>query len=218
MNIAVLGTGMVGRTIGGKLVDVGHTVRMGSRDAGNPAAAEWARDAGAGATHGTFAEAATFGERVVNCTAGAASLDAPATVEANALRGKVLMDVANPLDFSRGMPPTLTVANTDSLGESIQRAYPETRVVKALNPINCLVMVDPGRVPGEHDVLICGNDEAAKGDVSSLIESFGWPRQHILDLGDITAAPATEMYLMLWLRLRGRLGTGDVNIHVVGQS
>jgi predicted dinucleotide-binding enzyme len=127
----------------------------------------------------------------------------------------VLIDVANPLDFSRGMPPSLLVSNTDSLAEQIQRGFPEARVVKTLNTMNCEVMVDPARLPGEHDVFVAGDDDAAKEKVRELLASFGWPSDRIVDLGDITAARATEMYLPLWLRLFGALQTGDFNIKVV---
>jgi len=133
----------------------------------------------------------------------------------NDLAGKILIDVANPLDFSQGMPPSLLVANTDSLGDQIQRAFPDTRVVKALNTINCNVMVDPARVPGEHDVFLAGDDEEAKTTVRELLQSFGWTAERIIDLGDIAAARGTEMYLALWLRLMGALQTGDFNIKVV---
>jgi hypothetical protein len=131
------------------------------------------------------------------------------------LAGKVLIDIANPLDFSQGRPPFLFVSNTDSLGEQIQRRFPQTRVVKALNTMNCQVMVDPSRVPGEHDVFLCGEDAESKRQVAELLESFGWPGSRIRDLGGISSARGTEMYVALWLRLWGAVGTGDFNIAVV---
>jgi 8-hydroxy-5-deazaflavin:NADPH oxidoreductase len=215
MKIGVLGTGMVGRTIATKLVELGHEVTMGSRTADSGAMLEWVEGAGGSAAAGTFADAASSAELAFNCTAGGASLDALEAAGAGNLAGKVLVDVANPLDFSQGMPPTLSVCNDDSLGEQIQAAFPDVRVVKALNTINHLVMTDPGRVPGGHNVFVCGNDEGAKTQVASLLENFGWPGDSILDLGDISAARGTEMYLPLWLRLMGALGTSDFNIAVV---
>jgi len=215
MRIGVLGTGMVGKAIATKLVGLGHEVMMGSRTADNEQAAEWVSATGSGASQGTFAEAAGLGELVFNCTAGEGSLDALRSVDPDDLAGTVLIDVANPLDFSQGMPPILFVSNTDSLGEQIQGALPETKVVKALNTMNCEVMVDPAKVPGEHDVFVCGNDDEAKAQVRELLESFGWPVERIVDLGDITAARGTEMYLPLWLRLWGALQTGYFNIKVV---
>jgi 8-hydroxy-5-deazaflavin:NADPH oxidoreductase len=212
MTVGVLGTGMVGQAIAARLVDVGHEVMMGSRQAGNEAAVAWAQEAGDAGSEGSFADAAGFGEIVFNCTAGVASLDALAAAGEENLRGKVLVDVANPLDSSKGMPPTLAVCNDDSLGERIQAAFPEARVVKTLNTINCQVMVDPARVPGEHVVFVSGEDEEAKREVSGLLESFGWPQERILDLGGISTARGAEMYLPLWLRLYGRVGTGDFNI------
>jgi predicted dinucleotide-binding enzyme len=210
MRIAVLGTGMVGRTLGSKLVELGHEVRMGSRSAGNENAAEWAAGAGAGA--GDFADAAGFGEMILNCTSGTGSLEALAAAGAQNLAGKVLIDVANPLDFSRGFPPTLTIANNDSLGEAIQRAFPEARVVKALNTVNCAVMVDPGRVPGDHVLFMCGNDEGAKRDTLALLGEMGWPAERVVDLGDITGARGMEMYLPLWLRLMVTTGSAVFNV------
>ena len=215
MKIGVLGTGIVGSTIASKLCALSHEVTMGSRSAGSEAARAWAANAGPRAREGSFADAAAFGELVFNCTSGMHSLDALEAAGTANLAGKVLVDVANPLDFSQGMPPTLSVCNTDSLGEQIQRAFPETSVVKALNTMNCLVMVDPARVPGEHDVFICGNDGSAKAQVGTLLESFGWPSERIVDLGDITAARGTEMYLLFWLRLRGTVQSGDFNIKLV---
>jgi predicted dinucleotide-binding enzyme len=212
MRIGVLGTGAVGEAIATKLLTLGHEVRMGARSATSEKAAAWAAGAGERASHGTFAEAADFGEMVFNCTSGVASLAALAQAGAAQLDGKILVDVANPLDFSRGMPPSLTVCNTDSLGERIQRAYPAARVVKALNTTNAAVMVNPSRVPGEHDLFLCGNDADAKARVTELLRSFGWRTVH--DLGDITGARGMEMILPLWLRLMGTFGTPAFNFHV----
>ena len=214
MKIGILGTGMVGQTIGGKLVSLGHEVKMGSRDAKNEKAAAWVSKAGRGASQGTFADAAGFGEIVFNCTNGMGSIDALKSAGAATLRGKVLVDVANPLDFSKGMPPTLFVGNGDSLGEMIQRTFPEARVVKALNTVNANVMVNPGRLSGDHDVFVCGNDAGAKAQVIRLLkDEFGWKTVH--DIGDITAARATESYIHLGLRLYGALQSADFNVHVV---
>jgi 8-hydroxy-5-deazaflavin:NADPH oxidoreductase len=205
---------MVGKTIASKLVELGHEVRMGSRAAGNENAVAWATEAGEGASEGAFADAAGFGEIVFNCTAGVASLDALKAAGDTNLAGKLLIDVANPLDFSHGMPPSLSVCNTDSLGERIQRAFPATHVVKALNTVNCDVMVEPARVPGEHIVFVCGNDAEAKEKAVRLLSEFGWRVERVLDLGDITAARSTEMYLPLWLNLMGQLGTLHFNIEL----
>jgi predicted dinucleotide-binding enzyme len=164
---------------------------------------------------GTFAEAAAAGELVVNATNGAGSLDALRAAGGENLDGKVLIDIANPLDVSGGMPPSLFVSNTDSLGEQIQRAFPTAKVVKSLNTMNAFVMADPSIVAGgEHTVFVSGNDEPAKAQVTELLRSFGWG--HIIDLGDITTARGSEMYLPLWIRLWGALGTGTFNVSVVG--
>ncbi|HZE06106.1 MAG TPA: NAD(P)-binding domain-containing protein [Solirubrobacteraceae bacterium] len=214
MRIGVLGTGSVGRRIADKLLELGHHVTMGSRSAESEALREWLAEAGEGAGGGTFADAASAAELVFNCTAGAASVAALEAAGAPNLAGKVVIDVSNPLDFSRGMPPTLSVCNDDSLGEQIQAAFPEARIVKALNTVNNQVMTDPGRLPGAHDVFVCGNDAEAKASVSELLRGFGWSADQIVDIGDITAARGLEMYLPLWLRLMGTLGTPDFNIQI----
>ena len=215
MRIGVLGTGMVGEAIAGALVALGHRVTMGSRQAGNEKATAWAEAAGELAAEGSFADAAAAGELVVNCTAGVASLEALEAAGAANLSGKILLDVANSLDFSQGMPPRLAVCNDDSLGERIQAAFPEARVVKSLNTVNCQVMVDPARVPGEHVVFLSGEDEGAKAEIAELLGGFGWTPERIIDLGGIATARGTEMYLPLWLNLYGSLGTGDFNIGVL---
>ncbi len=214
MKIAILGTGMVGETIASKLVELGHDVKMGSRTAGNEKAVAWVQKAGPRASQGTFADAAASAELIFNCTLGAGSLAALEAAGKENLKGKVLVDVSNPLDFSKGMPPSFFVSNTDSLGEQIQRAFPETKVVKALNTINASVMVEPSRLPGEHATFVSGNDADAKAQVKQLLtEGFGW--KQVIDLGDITTARGTESYLALWIRLWGVLGTPDFNIQIV---
>lgn len=214
MRIGILGTGTVGRTLAQALVDDGHEVRIGSRAGGNEHAAAWAGASGPLASTGTFADAAAFGELAINATAGAASLDALEMAGADLLAGKVLIDVGNPLDFSRGMPPRLTVCNDDSLAERIQRALPDVHVVKALNTVTAAVMVEPRLVPGRHTLPICGNDAGAKAQAGELMRGFGWPADAILDLGDITAARGMEMYLPLWLRMMQTFGTPVFNVAV----
>lgn len=214
MRIGVLGTGAVGRRIATELVELGHEVTMGSRSAGSEALLEWVRQAGGGARGATFADAASSAELIFNCTSGEASLEALAAAGTENLGGKVLVDVANPLDFSQGMPPTLTVCNDDSLGERIQAAFPDAKVVKALNTMNNQVMTEPGRLPGAHNVFVCGEDADAKAAVGELLQEFGWAPEQIVDLGGIAAARGAEMYLPLWLRLMGSLGTADFNIQI----
>ncbi|MEW6154578.1 MAG: NAD(P)-binding domain-containing protein [Actinomycetota bacterium] len=215
MRIGLLGTGVVGQTLGHRLVRLDHEVMMGSREAGNDKAVAWCEAAGVGASQGSFADAAAFGELVVNATAGTVSLEALVAAGSASLAGKVLVDVANPLDFSAGMPPTLSVCNTDSLGERIQREFPRARVVKTLNTVNADVMVTPSLAGPSHTVFVCGNDDEAKVVVRELLESFGWPPSDIMDLGDIAGARATEMLMPLWLRLWTATGTGHLNIRVV---
>jgi predicted dinucleotide-binding enzyme len=201
MKIGILGTGMVGNTLGTKLVQLGNTVKMGSRFAHNQKAIDWADKTGSGASQGSFAEAASFGEIVFNCTKGEFSLDAVTSAGVKTMDGKIVIDVANPLDFSKGMPPSLLPAyfNTSSLGEQMQSTLRGSKVVKTLNTMNCNLMVNPALVPGSHDIFICGNDDAAKEKVKEILKSFGWDNP--IDLGDITSSRATEMLLPLWIRL-----------------
>jgi len=213
MDIGVLGTGHVGKAVGSKLVELGHRVTMGSRTADNEEATRWSE--ATGGSHGTFADAAAAGELIVNATSGVASLDAIAAAGAADLARKVLIDIANPLDFSAGFPPTMSVCNDDSLAEQIQRTYPDARVVKTLNTMNAGIMVEPGAVPGSHTVFMCGDDASAKDAVRDLLMSFGWPREDILDLGGIGAARGCEMVLPLWLSIMQALGTPQFNFHIV---
>lgn len=213
MRIGVLGTGVVGKTLGTKLVQLGHDVRMGSRSAGGAKARAWVAEAGRTSSEGTFADAAAHGEMVFNCTPGMASLEALNAAGAKNLHGKILVDVANPLDFSKGMPPTLSVCNTDSLAEQIQRAFPAANVVKTLNTVTAAVMVQPSLIPGMHTMFVSGNDSTSKAEVENLLRAgFGW--QDVIDLGDIAGARAQEMILPLWLRLYMMLQSPNVNIHV----
>ncbi len=214
MKIAILGTGVVGETLGSKLVALGHEVRMGSRTANHEKAVAWTKKAGARASQGTFADAAAFAEILFNCTAGTASLDALKLAGADNLKGKVLVDVANPLDFSKGFPPTLTICNTDSLGEQLQRAFPDVKVVKSLNTVTAAIMVEPGKLSAPTDIFVAGNDAGAKKQVTQILtEGFGWKR--VVDLGDITTSRGTESYLFLWLRLYQALGTPEFNLQLV---
>lgn len=212
-NIAILGTGMVGDSIGSKLVSLGHKVMMGSRTPTNEKATAWAIKNGNLASNGTFADAAAFGEIIFNCTQGQVSLEALQLAGRENLQGKILVDVANPLDFSKGMPPSLTVCNTDSLAEIIQRQFTDIKVVKALNTMNCQLMVNPGLLNDSGNLFICGNDAKAKAEVDSLLRTFGWEK--IIDLGDISAARGTEQILPIWVRLMGTMGTPMFNFSIV---
>jgi 8-hydroxy-5-deazaflavin:NADPH oxidoreductase len=226
MKIAVLGTGVVGQVVAEKLAELGHEVTIGTRNVNNVLAvkgpdrfgrasfSDWFKD------HpkvklATFAEAAQTGELIVNATNGMASLSALELAGADNMKDKILLDISNPLDFSKGMPPTLSVCNTDSLGEQIQRTYPHTKVVKSLNTLNAYVQVNPAIVPGDHTIFISGNDANAKSKVRSLLNSFGWKNDNILDLGDITTSRGVEQLSPLWVRLLGVFQSGNFNIHVV---
>jgi predicted dinucleotide-binding enzyme len=216
MKIAILGTGMVGDALATKLAEVGHSVMMGSRTANSEASQKWLSRVGGKGKTGTFAEAAAFGEIIFDCTNGANSVAALKQAGSTNLGSKILIQVSNPLDFSKGMPPSLTVCNTDSLGEQIQREFPKARVVKVLNTVNCQIMVKPALVPGDHNLFLCGNDAAARKEMTQkLCEWFGWKAANIIDLGDLTAARGMEMLMPLWMRLFGLFGNPVFNFNVV---
>ena len=218
MRIAVLGTGVVGRTLAGKLVESGHDVVLGSRSATNEAAVGWAAEAGPRAKAATFFDAAAEAEVVINATPGTVSLEVLAAASTKNLAGKVLIDVANPLDHSAGFPPSLSISNTDSLAETIQRAFPTVRVVKALNTMRADVMVAPDRLAGgDHDVFMAGDDAEAKEVAAGLLREFGWRPEHIRDLGPLEAARGLEMWLPMWLRIFLKQGNSVFNIKVVSE-
>ncbi|MBX2960885.1 MAG: NAD(P)-binding domain-containing protein [Cyclobacteriaceae bacterium] len=217
MKIAVFGTGMVGDTIGSRLIELGHQVMMGSRNASNEKAGTFVAKHKAGASAGTFAQAAAFGEIIFNCTKGDASIEA-IKLAGDGIMGKIIVDVANPLDFSKGQPASLlpALSNTNSLGEEIQKTFPKAKVVKTLNTMWCGLMVNPTMIGGgDHTNFICGNDADAKAKVKSLLKEFGWKDQNILDLGDITNARGAESVLPIWLRVWGATQNGAFNFKVV---
>ncbi len=211
----ILGTGMVGSTVGAKLVELGYEVKMGSRTPGNEKAAAWAKSQGAKASHGTFEDAAKFGEIVLLCTKGDATMEALKLVKPESLRGKTVIDISNPLDFSKGMPPTLVqqYTNTNSLAEEVQKALPGANVVKSLNIVNCQVMVNPKKSGGDPTMFVAGNSGPAKEEVKGILKQFGW--SDIIDLGDITGARGMEMILPIWLRTWGATQNGYFGFKIV---
>jgi 8-hydroxy-5-deazaflavin:NADPH oxidoreductase len=216
MDIGILGTGMVGYTIGTKLVQLGHNIKMGSRTGENEKTEAFVRTNEGRGTAGTFEDAAAFGEIVFNCTSGGASLHALKMAGEHNLNGKILVDVANPLDFSKGRPPILIpeYCNTTSLGEEIQKKYPLVKVVKTFNTMNCNLMVKPDLVPGEHDIFICGDDSVAKAKIiKDILHPIGWHGP--IDLGGITAARSMEMILPLWINITGLYQTPNFNFKIV---
>ena len=213
MQIGILGSGVTAQTLGSKLVQQGHEVMLGSREEAKPSSVAWAKDAGQQALYGTFRNAAQFGEVILNCTLGMASMEALQMAGAENLKGKILIDTANPIDRSTGVWK-LTVDNTDSLGEQIQRAFPDTRVVKTLNTVNANVMADPAKLLEMTDIFVSGNDLDAKAKVIGYLRDwFGW--RHVIDLGDITTARGVEMYVLLWHYIRNTVPSQRFNIKVV---
>jgi predicted dinucleotide-binding enzyme len=226
MKVAVLGTGSVGQTIAGKLAQLGHEVTIGTRNVeeslarkgkdrmGQPSFGEW-HQGNSNIKVKPFAEAAKGAELIVNATSGSGAMPALEAAGKDNLSGKVVLDISNPLDFSKGMPPTLTVCNTDSLGEQIQRAFPQAKIVKGLNTLNAFLMVNPSALKEEHHLFICGNDSDAKEKIKDLLVAFGWKKENIIDLGDITNARGTEQLLPIWIRLMVTLQTPMFNFRIV---
>lgn len=225
MKITILGTGMVGQTIASRLVELGHTVTIGTR---NPSEtlnrtkvnqmtgksfSDWYKENKVIGLK-KLSESAQDAELIINATSGRASIEVMEKVGKQNLKGKVLLDIANPLDFSNGMPASLFVSNTDSLGEQIQNQFPEVMVVKSLNTMNTFIMMHPDSISGAHNVFVSGNDTSAKDKVSNLLKSIGWKQESIIDLGDITTSRGTEMLLPIWLRLWGALGHANFNFHI----
>lgn len=219
MNIGVLGTGVVGETIATALTEKGHNVRMGSRSANNEKAAAWVKKSNNRATQGDFNDAAAFGDIVFLCLNGAYALDAVRSIDADSINGKIVIDVTNPLDFSKGMPPRLLegLGNSNSLGEEIQKVLAGARVVKTFNTVNCYVMVNPKLVNnGDHSLFICGNDADAKNKVKHfLVDTFGWKPESLLDLGGIEGSRGTEAYVPFWVMMMQATGSPMFNIKVV---
>jgi len=221
MNVGVLGSGSVGQALAGKLAELGHDVVLGTRDPANvnekkgyaPSLGEWLATVRGAARLGTFAEAAAHGELIVNALNGLVAVETLSPLAAS-LAGKVMIDITNPLDFSRGMPPSVLTYDGASLAEALQRALPETRVVKSLNTLTAALMVNPRLLAdGDHTVFVAGDDAAAKAEVTALLGSFGW--DDILDLGGLSAARGLELWLPLWLQLFGVLGQPAFNLKIV---
>jgi len=226
MKIGVFGTGVVGQVIAEKLDSLGHEVMLGTREAkqslaregkdsyGRPPLKEWMGAHGK-VKLGTFAEAAAHGQLLVNATSGFGAMEALQLAGAANLNGKTMLDISNPLDFSKGFPPSLSVCNTDSLGEQLQRAFPQLNVVKGLNTLTSFLMVAPRNLPEEHHIFLCGNDAGAKAEVRKLLSSFGWADNEMIDLGDITNARGTEQLLPIWVRLYGAFQNPMFNFKIV---
>jgi len=219
MKIAILGTGGVGQAFATRLTGLGHEVCLGTRDV---SATQTKLSDYLGINTKlkvkTFADASAFGELAINVSKGANALDVIKSAGASNLKGKILIDITNPLDFSKGMPPSLIpeLSNTNSLGEEIQKMVPETKVVKTLNTMWNGLMLNPAMINnGDHVNYICGNDAGAKTKVKELLKTFGWKEESLLDLGDLTAARATEATLPIWLRVYGAKQSGAFNFKIV---
>jgi 8-hydroxy-5-deazaflavin:NADPH oxidoreductase len=221
MKIALLGTGNVGQTFAERLTVLGHQVMIGTRNVADTAArekfVEW-KAKNTSVQLGTFNEATVFGDMVINVLKGEATLEVFKAIDKTVLGNKIVVDISNPLDFSKGFPPSLTegLNNTNSLGESLQKEIPNAKVVKTLNTMWCGLMVNPAMIgDGNHQNFICGNDADAKASVIKLLNEFGWKSENILDLGDISNARGTEAVLPIWVRIFGATQNGAFNFAIV---
>ena len=216
--IGILGTGTVGQALAGRLAGLGYEVAMGTRDVAaslsKAAIKDWLKN-NPSVKLVTFTEAAAFSDEIiVHAMNGFAAIDSLKMAGEANLNGKVLIDVTNPLDFSKGFPPTLFMSNDTSLGELIQTTFPTLKVVKTLNTMSNPIMINPALIAGDHTVFVSGNDADAKTTVKSVLNSFGWADKNIIDLGDITTARGTEMILPIWVRLYGHLQSPMFNFNI----
>lgn len=222
MKIGIIGSGVVAQTLGSKLVEQEHDVVLGTRDPKKldekklfaSTLREWQEQVKNRAKVASFAEAAAHGEILINATSGEVSIDALKLAAADKVGPKILIDVSNELDHSKGMPPVVLASQERCVAERIQATFPDLKVVKTLNTVGAPVMVNPKAVGGgDHTVFLSGNDPDAKTQVTKLLKSFGW--SDVLDLGDIGSARGPEMYLAMWIRLWGATKTGMLNVKVV---
>ena len=219
MKIGVLGTGVVGEAIASAIVQKGFNVRMGSRSASNEKAEAWMKKSNDHASVGDFNDAAAFGDILFLCLNGEHAMDAIDAIDEENVRGKIIVDITNPLDFSAGMPPRIIqdYGNSTSLGEEIQKALPHAHVVKTLNTVNYKLMVDARIVNGgDHHMFLCGNDADAKNKVKHfLVDNFHWKADHLLDLGSIQTARCIEAIVPFWVSVWQALGTPLFNFKIV---
>lgn len=208
MRIGILGSGIVGRSLGKGFASNGHDVRLGTRTPEKQEVQEWLKTTKGKVSAGTFSETATYGQIIVLCSLGEATEAVIKVAGMKNFDGKLVIDATNPLDFSKGMPPGLFVGTTDSLGERVQRMLPNAKVVKCFNIVNNQTMINPRMKEGLPDMIICGNDEAAKREVAGLLKEFGWGEP--IDIGGIDGARWLEAYTALWVRLAIKLGNWGV--------
>ena len=227
MKVAILGTGNVGQTFATKFVELGHEVMLGTRNVeatlarkatdnyGSLPFAEWHAN-NTGVQLGTFADTVAFGDIILNALQGAITISTLQAVSASSFDSKIIIDISNPLDFSKGFPPALSegLNNDNSLGEEIQKILPNAKVVKTLNTMYAGLMINPRALGEDSTVFVSGNDADAKTTVKGVLASFGWKESEMLDLGDITTARGTEGILPLWLRIFGATQNGFFNLKV----
>ncbi len=219
MKVGVLGTGSVGEAIGTALIKKGHRVMLGSRSANNEKAKAWVEKVGENGAQGTFDEAAAFGDLFFVCLHGEHALPVVRKLSEENVRNKIVIDLTNPLDFSKGMPPQIIegLGNSTSLGEEIQKLLPNSFVVKTLNTINYKLMVDARIVNnGDHHIFMSGNSADAKNKVKDfLVDNFHWRADRLVDLGGIETARTVEEIVPFWVSIWQKMGTPLFNFKIV---
>jgi predicted dinucleotide-binding enzyme len=213
MKVGILGSGDVARSLGTGFASKGHEVTLGTRNPNKSELKKWLKENDGKASVGTFAEAAARGELLVLAAKGDAVEAVLDAVGPRAFDGKIVIDATNPLDFSNGMPPGLFVGTTDSLGERVQRKLPRSKVVKCFNIVNHGMMTNPKTRAGLPDMLICGNDKAAKRQVAKILKEFGWAEP--IDVGGIDGARWLEAWVPLWVRIANELGSWQVALKIL---
>jgi predicted dinucleotide-binding enzyme len=204
--VGVLGSGGVGRKLASGFKGRGHAVMIGSRDPAKDELQRWLEEEGTGVEAGSFADTARFGQLLVLAVLGDAASAAIELAGPEAFAGKVVIDAMNPLDFSQGVPPRLSISGQDSLGERVQRLLPDAKVVKAFNTIGNPYFVDP-QLDGDQPTMFIAGDDDAKRTVGEVLESFGWPPA--VDIGDITGSRELEALCIMWVKIGFKRGAWD---------
>ncbi len=207
MQIGIIGSGDVARSLGVGFVTTGHRVQLGSRHPDAEPLRAWRARVGDAGSIGTFAEAGDFGDLLVLATHGVHNPEAIEATGRARFDGKVLIDVTNPLEFDAAGRPKLAIGGTDSAGERVQRLLPRARVVKAFNTVGHALMFRPKLPGGPPDMFLCGNDPSAKAEVEEILHTFGWTP---IDVGGIEGARMLESLCQLWLIAARQVGSWDV--------
>jgi len=206
VKIGIFGTGPMGGAIAAAMLALGHEVKLGTREPWSEKVRAWAAAAGPRASSGSFSDAARFAELAFLATRWDGTENALRLAGPDSLRGKVVVDVTNPLVLSPLGPPKLAIGHTDSGGEQVQRWLPGARVVKCFNSVGHALLAGPPLPGGPPDMFLCGDDPHARQTVSELCRALGWGS---VDLGGIEGARLLEPLCVLWVTLGFRTNTWE---------